>query len=162
MRYLLTCVVSTLLALLTTATHATEPLHDGLVFQGKSGIIYPVKCCWMELPSSEALTAIRRKELCSAIGGPVGNFRLQDGKLWLTELSRCSGTIPLSQVFSDLANPAHAIWVTGAFVGKLNWLCLGNDDRSIFELELSLQIERGVVVSISEYHRDKSKCPTQL
>lgn len=101
-------------------SYATEPLHDQLTHGTSSGYIFPATCCWLDLPPSEALFALKRAERCSAIGGPVGSYRYQDDKLWLVELRRCSGAIPLNQVFPDLESPALAVWLSGDFTARLD------------------------------------------
>ncbi|WP_363503838.1 hypothetical protein, partial [Burkholderia sp. LMU1-1-1.1] len=46
---------------------ATEPLHDQYVVGAETGWIFPSECCWMKLPSSDRLIAMRRAEVgCSA------------------------------------------------------------------------------------------------
>jgi hypothetical protein len=61
---------------------ATQPLLDQYTDGARTGHIFPSNCCWVELPSNDRIWEIRRKEFgCSAIGGPVGEFKLEDGKL---------------------------------------------------------------------------------
>src|SRR3546814_18528393 len=72
--------------------YATEPLHDLVTMDGKTGFLFPDKCCWVKLPSSDKLDAAKLEGTqCSAIGGPVGNFELADGKLLLRRLRACDG-----------------------------------------------------------------------
>ena len=158
MRSFCTLAIVAAISVLGTCAWATEPLHDGLVYGDKTGPIFPTECCWLKLPDSPALTAMRRDENCSAIGGPVGEYRYQDGKLWLIELRRCGGTVPIREVFPDLPSPAVAVWLTGDYIAKLNWLCRDKENRGVYELELHLHVAQGNVVSVSEQRRDRSDC----
>lgn len=155
MRYALTIA-----AVMAPGAWATEPLHDQLVYDGSKGYIFPAKkCCWLGLPASEVLTAMRREENCSAIGGPVGVYRYQNDKLWLVGLYKCSGTVPLEKVFPNLKSPAVAEWLSGDYSARLDWICVGENGFSgIFARELSLKVEKGAVVSMSEQRYDKSRC----
>ena len=76
------------LACLAGPASATQPLKDQIVVGALKGHIFPSDCCWVPLPPSEGLRAMKRAEFpgCSAIGGPVGMFELRDRKLWLTGL----------------------------------------------------------------------------
>lgn len=145
-------------AICAAPARATEPLHDELTFGERSGYIFPAQCCWLALPESEALTAMRRAERCSAIGGPVGRYRYADDKIWLVGLRRCGGPVPLNDVFPELETPAHAVWLSGEFRAKLDWLCRAKDNSSVFAVELALRIERGNVVSTKTQRHDRSAC----
>jgi hypothetical protein len=149
-----------LLALLLSSqlSSATEPLHDHLVFGNRSGVIFPPKCCWVDLPKTERLQAMRKAERCSAIGGPVGQFKYEAGQLWLTGLYRCGGPVPLKDVYPDFDNPALAVWLSGTFHARLDWLCRDKQGRFVYGTELTLTVERGTVTAVSEANYDKSSC----
>ncbi|MBH9579754.1 hypothetical protein I7X39_22935 [Inhella sp. 1Y17] len=137
---------------------ATEPLHDQLVIDSKAGQIFPEKCCWLELPDSEELRSARRAESCSAIGGPVGQFKLLDDKIWLTGLYRCGGGIPLKSIFPNLPDPALADWLSGTFTARIDYLCRNQVGAPIYKREINLVIQRGVVRSRGEKINDESLC----
>ena len=140
-------------------TFATEPLHDQYVLGEKSGRIFPSECCWMSLPPSERLTAMKKAEVgCSAIGGPVGEFKLQSGKLWLTGLLTCGGEVSLRKVYPDFENPALANWLTGTFKTQVGFLCYDNSAEPIYSVKQVLTVEEGVVTSLSETKNDTSAC----
>ena len=138
---------------------ATEPLHDQYLVGAQSGLIFPSECCWMKLPPSQRLTDMKRAELgCSAIGGPVGKFKLESGKLWLTGLLKCGGDVSLREVYPDLEGPALATWLTGTFNTQVEFLCYENPVRPVYSLQQVLTIEKGIVTSLSETRTDASIC----
>ncbi len=146
------------LTLLLPVASATEPLHDQLMIDSYRGQIFPEKCCWVDLPESELLRKARLSERCSAIGGPVGQFRLAEDKIWLTGLYRCGGELPLKSVFPNLPDPALADWLTGKFIARLDYLCRNQTGAPVYRREISLVIERGVVKSRVEKANDESLC----
>jgi len=138
---------------------ATEPLHDQYVVGAERGWIFPSECCWMKLPSSERLIALKKAEVgCSAIGGPVGKFKLDSGKLWLTGLLTCGGEISLLDVFPDLESPALASWLTGTFKTQIGFLCYDSSAGPIYSLRQVLTVELGVVTALSDTKNDTSAC----
>ncbi|WP_426197683.1 hypothetical protein [Massilia sp. DWR3-1-1] len=140
-------------------TFATEPLHDQYVAGAESGWIFPSQCCWMKLPPSERLTTMKKAEVgCSAIGGPVGKFKLESGKLWLTGLLKCGGEVSLREVYPDFESPALANWLTGTFKTQVGFLCYDNSVRPIYSVKQVLTIDQGVVTSLSETKNDTSVC----
>ena len=115
---------------------ATEPLHDQYVVGAETGWIFPSECCWMKLPPSDRLIAMRRAEVgCSAIGGPVGKFKLESGKLWLTGLHKCGGDVYLSEVYPDFKSATLANWLTGTFTAQIGLLCYDKHVKPIYSLE---------------------------
>ncbi|MGO4476338.1 hypothetical protein AB4Z32_08770 [Massilia sp. 2TAF26] len=137
---------------------ATEPLIDQYADGARSGRIFPSSCCWVELPDNERIWKIRRKEFgCSAIGGPVGRFRLEDGKLWMTGLMKCSGDIPLQEIYPDMKSPAFAEWLSGTFKTVLDYRCHAGS-QSIYAVSQELVVEKGVVRSLKETANDLSAC----
>lgn len=155
-------IVFLVLALVTTARgSATEPLMDQYADGARIGRIFPSACCYVELPDNERIWQIRRKEFgCSAVGGPVGRFRLEDGKLWLTGFMKCSGDIPLQEIYPDLKSPAFAEWLSGTFKTVLDYRCYANG-RQIYAATQELVVEQGVVRSLKETANDLSACEAQ-
>jgi len=138
---------------------STQPLIDDFIYGDREGIIFPTECCWMDLPKSQKLLELRIEgQNCSAMGGPVGKFKYANGRLWLTGLRRCGGSIELNSVFPELSNPALAVWLNGNFYAKLDWLCRNEQNLYVYKTELTLEVEKGVVISLIEKHYDKSTC----
>ena len=138
---------------------STQPLIDDFIYGDRKGIILPPKCCWMDLPKSDELRGLQMEgQACSAIGGPVGKFKYENGSLWLTGLRSCGEYHELNSVFPDLSNPTLAAWLNGTFKAKLDWLCRNIHNQYVYKTELKLEVEKGVVISISEKHYDKSTC----
>jgi hypothetical protein len=137
---------------------ATEPLVDQYADGARVGRIYPSDCCWVELRDNERIWQIRRKEFgCTALGGPVGRFRLEDGKLWLTGLMKCGGDIPLQEVYPDMKGPAVAEWLSGTFKTVLDYRCWANG-QSVYAASQELVVEKGVVRSLKETAHDLGVC----
>lgn len=147
-----------MLAWLMPWASATEPLHDQLAVDSQRGQIFPEKCCWIDLPDSEQLRNLRLTEHCSAIGGPVGQFKLEDDKIWLTGLYRCGGGIPLKSVFPNLPDPAFAEWLNGKFIVRVDYLCCSQAGVPVYRREINLVIRRGAVQSRDEKIYDESSC----
>jgi hypothetical protein len=156
------CLVLACLAALPAA--ATEPLKDQIVAGALSGHIFPSDCCWVALPPSERLQAMKRAEFpgCTAIGGPVGMFELRDRKLWLTGLFKCSGALDHRTVFPELASPAFASWLSSAFTLALG--PCGYNPRlngSAYARKQRITVEQGVVTSVTELDNDAAICQGQ-
>ncbi len=146
----------------TQSMSATEPLHDTLSYQGQTGNIFPEKCCWLKKPESKELRALEIKIMeqgrCSAIGGPVSQLKLEDKKLFLTGLYKCGGDIPLSDVYPAFTKPALAVWLSGTFHSNLKYLCHNKKGRMVFETEMTLVVEKGLVIKNTKKINDKSSC----
>jgi hypothetical protein len=158
MRNILQAAIFFMILCVASFGYATEPLSDRLIVGDRTGVLLPSKCCWVELPETERLRDIRRAESCSAIGGPVGQYKYEAGRLWLTELYRCGGPIPLAEVYPELKNPAVAVWLNGTYHAKLDWLCRNSEKGYIYRTELTLIVERGAVTSVNEENFDQSAC----
>jgi hypothetical protein len=134
----------------STTAFATTPLFDKIEIEGKQGDIQQIGIGWLNLPDSEKLREIMRAERCSAIGGPRGEYKIENGKLWLYSLYRCSGKISLSEVYPEQSEPMLATWVNGdlfAQVGKP--VCMSSKGWFfIYENEISMRIETGNLKSI--------------
>lgn len=137
---------------------ATEPLHDQLIIDSQSGQIFPEKCCWVDLPDSELLRSARLAERCSAIGGPIGQFKLAEDRIWLSGLYRCGGALPLKSFFPNLPDPALAEWLSGKFFARVDYLCRNQAGALVYRREINLVIQHGVVKSREEKVNDDSSC----
>jgi hypothetical protein len=138
---------------------ATEPLLDQYVAGGLTGHIFPSECCWMKLPQSKRLTEMKKAEWgCSAIGGPVGTFKLDAEKLWLTGLLKCSGLVDLHEVYPELESPTLADWLSGTFSAQLGFLCHDKNGQPVYSVKQVLTVEQGVVRSLAETRDDISAC----
>lgn len=153
-------LVALALSALTVTAHvgATEPLIDGLIYGDAKGYVLPTRCCWLELPASDALTKLRQSENCTAIGGPVGQYEYRNRELYLLELRRCSGVVQLHEVFPNLPRPALATWLSGNYVGLLNRLCTDKGGRAVFETEVEMTVVQGVVTQQSEKRNARTQC----
>ena len=136
---------------------ATRPLIDRIVVGDESGEIFPEKCCWVDLPKTENLTAAKRAERCSAIGGPVGRFELVDEKIWLVGLLRCGGELPLSYVYPEMPDRVPATWLSGTYFVKLSPRCFGANGAEKNRKHMTLQVDAGIA-SIKEQRIDESEC----
>jgi hypothetical protein len=111
------------------------------------------------LRDNERIWEIRRKEIgCSAIGGPVGRFKLEAGKLWLTGLRKCSGDVPLQAVYPDMTSPVVAEWLTGTFKTRLDFQCTVQGVQQVYAVAQELTVDKGVVQSLKETPNDTSAC----
>jgi len=143
---------------------ATEPLHDQLEVGKQSGPFFPDKCCWIDMPKTEKMVEARLAERCSAIGGPVGHFRLEDNKIWLDKLLVCGGDIPLKKIYPELDSPAHAAWLNGVFFAKIEHACVVRADSSISGLKplyrttLRLEVKDGIITRMQRQENDTSIC----
>jgi hypothetical protein len=136
-------------SMLTTA-YATEPLFDRISIAEKSGNIFPEKCCWIELPKSERLREVRRAQQCSAIGGPVGKFRIEDKQLWLDALRTCGEEMPLDAIYPDMHGPVVASWLSGNFRIQLTFRCPNVREEQYCQSAHVLVLREGQVVSLTE------------
>lgn len=138
---------------------ATQPLFDQYTDGQRSGYIFPAECCYLELPDDRRIRDLRRQRMgsCSAAGGPVGVFRREGGKLWLTSLAECTGPIPLKTLYADLEGPVVAKWLSGTFTAHLDH-CYGAGLQSRYAVTHTLEIEKGVVKSVAETRNDVSDC----
>ena len=139
---------------------ATEPLHDLISMEGKTGLLLPEKCCWVGLPPSEALDKAMLAELgaCSAIGGPVGKFALNGEALTLISLDTCSGEVPLARIYPTLKGPIPAKWVSGEFRALLDPLCQDPRGVTVYGANVKLAVQAGRVVKAESEPRDASAC----
>jgi hypothetical protein len=139
---------------------ATEPLHDLLEFGTMKGVLLPSKCCWVDLPATKRLREVRMAEFgqCSAVGGVVGRFKYEDGKIWLVGLYKCGGSIPLKEIYPEFESPTLATWLNGTFEAKFDWLCEDKNGYYVYKSVIKLVVDEGRVSSFSETKYDKSSC----
>jgi hypothetical protein len=138
---------------------ATEPLTDHYSDGARSGRIFASACCYVELPDNQRIQAIRKRDFlgCTARGGPVGVFRLEDGKLWLTALSRCGGDFPLKEIYPGMAGPVVAQWLSGTFKTVLEPRCWAAG-QTRYAVSQELTVEKGIVTALRETSNDVSAC----
>lgn len=158
MQFRLRFSMASLLLALAPATHATQPLADTLVVGKDRGPIHPQNCCWLELPKTQRLVAAKRSEACTAIGGPVGRFELIGRQIWLVGLHRCSGEVPLEQIYPEMGRRTHAAWLNGVFFAKLHPLCFTSDGQPVYRTVLRLNVESGVATTLQRTELDESAC----
>jgi hypothetical protein len=144
-----------------TATNAiaTEPLYDRMTYKGQTGPIFQPGTGWLDLPDSDGLRVLRRESQCSAIGGPRGMYKYEDSKLWITGLHRCGGEVALDRAYPEMPVPSLAVWVSGKLVAKLgSVVCTKPSGAWVFHTEIALNVERGLITSLSEKANDASAC----
>ena len=112
----------------------------------------------MKLPPSPALSAALSAQACSAIGGPVGNFTLQNGKLALVSMRTCSGDLPLGQFYPGAPASIAATWLTGKFRIELDPLCASAAGPVLYATTMHLMVEAGNIVSVKKQARDAAAC----
>jgi len=149
---LLLCFRSLLVAVLwsCSAVFATTPLFDSIEIEGQRGALHQKEGGWLPLPYSEELQEFRRAERCTAIGGPRGEYMVQDDKLWLHSLHRCRGKIEIKEVYPGDGQPILATWVTGELIAEVGEsLCMSiRGGFFLREAEITMQLERGVIKSL--------------
>lgn len=152
-------IFATLSLLAIGPAGATRPLFDQYSDGEHTGNIFPDKCCHLELPEDKRIRELRRQQIgnCSAAGGPVGVFRREDGKLWLTGLAECRGEIRLRRLYPDLEGPVVATWLSGTFTAHLDQ-CYGAGVQLKPAVTQTLVVEQGVVKSVVETLNDVSDC----
>ena len=146
------------LFLVSGIASATEPLHDQIEVDGQQGVLLPAKCCWVDLPKTERLLEARKAERCSAIGGPVGRFKYENGKLWLVGLYRCGAPVDLREIYPEFDDNVLAVWLNGEFTAQTGWLCRSRNGRSIYRKTLNLTVIEGRVSAATETNNDESAC----
>ncbi|SFU78294.1 hypothetical protein SAMN05216350_10572 [Polaromonas sp. YR568] len=141
-----------LAAVFCSAGHATLPLLDRVEYQGQTTIVGPQDKPWLAIPRSDAVQAIRREDNCSAIGAPRAIWRISDGRLWLTGLFGCGGSISLKSVYGGSGEPMLAEWISEPLVTyRGEHLCPSEmGGPGIHETTLIFHVDKGVVTKISE------------
>ena len=134
--------------LLAASAQATRPLMDRVQHAGLHGEILPEACCWMPLPPSQALAEARLAQQCSALGGPVGRFALEDGQLWLQGLHTCGGELALSTIYPQMHGPVRADWVSGQFTLDLGPGCQGDGGLPQPSQRWRVQLAQGRVTAM--------------
>ena len=92
------------------------------------------------------------------MGGPVGMFKFEAGKLWLTGLSKCSGQIALQEMYPNMTAPVVAEWLTGTFETFMEFKCSSVAGPPVYAVTQQLIVEKGVVQSVSEKLTDTTAC----
>jgi hypothetical protein len=126
---------------------ATTPLFDQVDVAGQNGDLFQKGQGWLDLPPSDSLQRYRREANCSAIGGPRGEYRVVDGRLWLYGLYPCRGKIALADVYIDQHQPMFSDWITGdlvAIVGNVSCPIWRGTHKN-YHNEISIRVERGSI-----------------
>ena len=148
MKTILQAAVLSLFAGTPALCLATEPLFSLVRIGEHHGAIYPEECCWMDLPRTQKLRELALAQRCSAIGGPVGQFEITDGKVWLTALRTCGGEIPLNEVYPEMSGPVVATWLDGRFGAKLVFQCTINSYQRVYKHSAKIVVEKGIVTEL--------------
>lgn len=152
-------LVAMMMCGLYATSKASDPLTDMLAVDERIGVFKPEKGYWVGLPRTERLRALARAQMCTAIGGPVGQFRLREDEIWLVGLYKCGGDVPLQEVYPDAQGPFMAEWLTGTFFVHLDHLCRTVNGENLFGTTLKLELLKGVVQKTEVENQDKSACP---
>lgn len=133
---------------------ATPPLMDSLEFQSETSSVRVSgeQGLWLPLPHSPKLQEMRRTENCSAVGGPVGTWRIAENRLWLTGLYRCGGDVALSTVYGKSDEPLFAYWVTAELLSNRGTVLCGTPGFGdvVWERKLTIKVEKGLVTLATE------------
>lgn len=138
---------------------ATEPLLDAIDIGDEHGIFMPDQCCWIKLPETQRLRDAKRAQRCTAVGGPVGRFRLEGDKLFLVGLRQCSGDVPLHDIYPDLTDPAPASWLNGTFhVLSIDHGCRPGRGANTPRETITLSVKDGIVTSMNRRFNENEQC----
>lgn len=140
------------------AAMATEPLLDTIEIGNEHGLFMPEQCCWIKLPDTPRLREAKRAQRCTAVGGPVGRFRLEGDRLLLVGLRVCSGDIPLHAVYPDLAGPTPASWLNGTFHVLVNRTCTSGKGVDSHRDTMTLSVKDGIVTTMSRKRDKDAQC----
>lgn len=155
----LRCMVASALALVGSGAVATEPLIDQLWIGDQRGVLFYRDGNQIALPANDKLRALRRQADCSAHGGPVGSYQLEQGKLWLVALHHCSDQLPVTEIYPDRKPPVLATWVKGDLVGRMGtMLCRRPDWSAVFERTVELQVKDGKIIAMHTRKHRLSDC----
>lgn len=141
---------------------ATMPLIDSIKYEGKWHQVTAEKSTWIPLKDSEALRDLYLqlgRRFCSALGGPKGNWKIEDNKLWLSSLFSCGGvTHSIEPIYGGEGNAVHAEWVSDTLVIRSGQpLCIASYGPGIREKDILISIDHGNVVNVTE--RDNKNHP---
>lgn len=144
--YLFSAIFSGLLV--SSEVAATPPLNDQIVIEGKSHGFFQIGESWLPIPRNKALFEIMRNERCSAIGGPVGKWKISRHKLYLTGFYKCGGDITLNNIYPSADSPILATWLFGDYFynhGKI--ICFTGMFESVSEFRTTLHVKNGKILS---------------
>lgn len=152
-------LVAVLALLLSTVAWATEPLSDLVEIEGERGRLFDRAQGWIDLPRHPRLSEMAIRQQCSAIGGPRGQYRVADGRLWLLSFYTCGGDVPLTDIFEQASGPMLATWVQGELGAQLGEVvCFTAERRPVYARTAVLQVAAGELRSIRVQPADRSQC----
>jgi hypothetical protein len=146
--------------------HATPPLRDRIHIDGRDGQFEQDGEFWVDKPRNERLRELGRAQQCSAIGGPVGRYRLEGDRVELVDLYTCGGPVPLNGIYPEFDGPTPATWLTGTFFAKFGYCNDTDGGWGEFQVVKKLTLAEGVVVRMEEqpavrYERPRYLCYEQ-
>ncbi|MBK9236290.1 MAG: hypothetical protein IPO19_09675 [Rhodoferax sp.] len=153
--------VTVVVALTASLSLATPPLMDQLEYESESTSVSVRSGTWMTLPRSQRVNELRLAEVtrCSAIGGPVGRWRIRENRLWLVGLHTCGEKHSLESVYGISGDAVFADWITADLVthrGKA--LCGDSYIGIVWERDVTLKIEIGVLKEVVEVSNANHPC----
>jgi len=131
-----------------TTAMATDPLHDTIIIDGETR---QLSSGGDALPRTQRLIAARIAQRCNAPGGPVGRYRLAEGRIWLIGLRSCGADLPVREIYPEFDDPTPALWLNGVLLARWDFLCpsrrhTGNEYR----FELRLEVKDAVVTAMQQ------------
>ncbi len=152
-------LVTVLALLLPAFAGATEPLSDRVEIDGERGRLFDRAQGWVDLPRHPRLSEMAIRQQCSAIGGPRGQYRVADGRLWLLSFYTCGGDVPLGEIFEQASGPMLATWVQGELGAQLGEvICFTAQHQPVFARTAVLQVQAGELRSIHVQPADSAQC----
>jgi hypothetical protein len=141
-------VITTAILFLPTLSIATAPLMDTIEYEGSLTSAWPAG----KLPENSKLAEFRRKENCTARGGPRANWRIASNRLWLVGLFGCGGKITLGNVYDGAGESIFAEWFSGNInTNRGKQLCTENNfGIGVFEKTITFEFDKGVLTKVVE------------
>lgn len=148
--------LAVLTLIVSSASQATTPLRDSIEYDGRVAVVWTEIHPWLELPENDKLIEMQRQERCTAIGGPRGNWRLENGRLWLTGLFRCAGPVPLDVIYEGRGEPIFADWISGRLLTNRGKILCRRPFDVLTESTLALDVVKGIVVGVTDISNAKN------
>ena len=157
-----TGIAALLLAACAAPATATEPLSDVVAIDGMRGRLFKTHSPGFDLPPNDTLRAMRIKEsACSARGGPVGSYRIDNNQLVLVELWRCGGAFPVRDVYPAMQAPALATWISGELTAVMGSpLCHQADGIPLYQRTVRFTVDAGIVKTMASQSHTQDECPS--
>jgi len=141
------------------AASATPPQRHALTYEGRQSAVTVAGRAALPLPPSDQLTAMRKRNHCSAAGGPAARWAIIDSTLYLTHFSDCGANVPLGAVYEGVTSPLVATWISGELrASRGAVICFTAETGAVAETTLAFTVERGIVTDVEESD-NSGACP---